>query len=135
MPAPQQLGAHPADGVTHGADAFDVQRIGKCSDVVRTVLHAEPGATKWDPVAMAAQARSHNAELSAEPLENPKPAQLGGHRHAGEQDERLRIRRAGALPHRRNASSWEVNPADPGRRRTGWRASHYLPLLYSPISS
>ena len=109
MPAPQQLRDHPPYPVAHGGEAFDVEHIGQRSDVVNTVLQAEPGATKRDPVAMAAQVRRHNAELPAELLENPKPAQLGGHRHAVQQDERLRLRWAGTLPHGSSAPSREVH--------------------------
>lgn len=109
MPAPQQLRDHPPYGVAHGGEAFDVEHIGQRSDVVNTVLQAEPGATKRDPVAMAAQVRRHNAELPAELLENPKPAQLGGHRHTVQQDERLRMRWAGTLPHGSSAPSREVH--------------------------
>ena len=84
---------------------------------------------------MAAQVRRHNAELPAELLENPKPAQLGGHRHAVQQDERLRMRRAGTLPHGSSAPSREVHRADPGSRRTGRRTSHHVVLLQNPIST
>ena len=108
MPAPQRLRDHPPYGVAHGGEAFDVEHVGQRGDIINAACrrNREPRSGIPSPWPRRSGATMRNCRPL---LENPEPAQLGGHRHAVQQDERLRMRWAGTLPHGNSAPSREIH--------------------------